>query len=97
MDGLNSIDRCLSAMGDYPTPEQISALSNAVAKARSQPIPASVDPKGAYGAMLAHLQKAVTAFENGDIATGSSELRSDTAYMQTLQQEMKAAGFDVRP
>lgn len=94
-DALNSIGRCMSAMGGSPTPKQMGMLSAALAKAESHPMPSSVDPRGAYIAMLEHLKKVITAYENGDVVTALSESGSMAANMKTLQDEMKAAGFDV--
>jgi hypothetical protein len=94
-DDLKSIDRCMSAMGNNPTQEQIGALNNAVAKAQSRPMPASVDPRGAYASMLGHLKKVVAAYANGDMAIAMSESGSIAADMNMLQDEIKAAGFDV--
>jgi len=95
VDDFNSIGKYLSAMGASPTPGQISALNGAIAKARSHPIPASVDPKGAYGAILDQFQKAATAYQEGDTAAAASEINSTSADMKMLQDEMKAAGFEV--
>jgi len=97
VNDFNSIGQNLSAMGASPTPSQISALNGAIAKARAHPIPASVDPKGAYSAMLDRLQKAVTAYRKGDVVAAASEINSLSTDMTTLQSEMKAAGFDVSP
>src|SRR5215471_7860597 len=69
---FNSIGKCLSAMGANPTPNQISALNGAIAKARSHPIPASVDPKGVYTAILDRFQKAATAYKKGDVFTAAA-------------------------
>jgi hypothetical protein len=97
VDDLNSIGRCISAMGDSPTRQQLGTLSAAIARAQSRPMPSSVDPKGAYTAYLEHLKKMVTAYQSGDVATASSAAGSVNGDMKTLQDEMKAAGFDVSP
>ncbi len=94
-DEFNSIGKYLSGMGANPTPNQVSALNAAIAKARSHPIPASVDPKGAYSAMLDRLQKAVTAYRKGDVIAAASAINSTSTDMKTLQDEMKAVGFEV--
>lgn len=92
---FNSIGNCLSVMGANPTSHQISALNGAIAKARSHPIPVSVDPKGAYGIMLDRLQKAVIAYKKGDIVTAASEINSTSIDIKTLEEEMKAVGLAV--
>ena len=94
-DDLASINGYMSAMGNNPTPDQIRMLDNAIAKAQSRPMPSSVDPKGAYASMLEHLKKIVNAYTNGDVATALSESGFIATDMKTLQDEMKAAGFDV--
>jgi hypothetical protein len=94
-DDLTSINKCMSAMGDNPTPNQIRILDNAIAKAQSRPMPSSLDPKGAYASMLEHLKKIVNAYTSGDVATALSEEGFIATDMRTLQDEMKAAGFDV--
>jgi hypothetical protein len=96
-DDLNSVGRCLSAMGDNPTRQQIAALSAAIAKAQSRPMPSSVDPKRAYPAVLEHYKKVVTAYENGDVAAAASAAGAIASDVKTLQGEMKAAWFDVSP
>jgi hypothetical protein len=96
-DDLNSIGRYMSAMGDNPTRQQIGTLSAAIAKAQSRPMPSSVDPKGAYTAMLEQLKKEVTAYQGGDVAAALSAAGSIARDMNTLRDEMKAAGFDVSP
>lgn len=95
VDDFNSVGKYLSMMGASPTPDQITALNAAIAKARSHPIPASVDPKGAYNAMLGRFQKAVTAYQKGDVVTAAAEINATSTDMKTLQAEMKAVGFDV--
>ena len=97
MNDFNSIGKHLSVMGTYPTPGQISALNAAIAKARSHPIPASVDPKGAYNAVLDRFQQAATAYKKGDVFAAASAINSTSIDMKTLQHEMKAAGFEVSP
>lgn len=94
-DDFNSIGKCLSVMSAHPTLGQIHALDSAIAKARSHPIPVSVDPKGAYNSALGRFQKAVTAYKKGDVFTAASEINSTSPDMKTLQDEMKAAGFEV--
>jgi hypothetical protein len=94
-DDFNSIGKCLSVMSAHPTLGQIRALDSAIKKARSHPIPVSVDPKGAYNRALGRFQKAVTAYEKGDVFTAASEINSTSTDMKTLQDEMKAAGFEV--
>ena len=94
-DDLTSINRCMSAMGNNPTPDQIRILDNAIAKAQSRPMPPSVDPKDAYASMLEDLKKIANAYTNGDVATALSESGIIATDMKTLQDEMKAAGFDV--
>lgn len=94
-DDLASINTYMSAMGNNPMPYQIRMLDNAIAKAQSRPMPSSVDPKGAYASMLEHLKKIVNAYTNGDVATAQSESGFIATDMRTLQDEMKAAGFDV--
>ena len=94
---FNSIGKHLSVMGANSTPGQISALNAAIAKARSHPIPASVDPKGAYRAVLDRFQQAATAYEKGDIVAAAAAISSTSAGLKTLQDEMKAAGFEVSP
>ena len=92
---MNSIGRCMSAMGDNPTRQQIAALNAAIATAQSRPMPASVDPKRAYPALLKQYKKVATAYENGDVAATVSAAGAITSDMKTLLGEMKAAGFDV--
>jgi hypothetical protein len=94
-DDLASINTYMSAMGNNPMPDQIGMLDNAIAKAQSRPMPSSVDPKNAYASMLGHLKKIVNAYTNGDVATALSEAGFIATDMKTLQDEMKAAGFDV--
>ena len=94
-DDMNSIGRCMSAMGDNPTRQQIAALNAAIATAQSRPMPASVDPKRAYPALLKQYKKVATAYENGDVAATVSAAGAITSDMKTLLGEMKAAGFDV--
>jgi hypothetical protein len=96
-DALNSIGRCMSAMGDHPTRPQMAALNAAIAKAQSRPMPSSVDPKRAYPALLEHYKKVVTAYENGDAAATVSAVGAITGDMKTLLGEMKAAGVQVSP
>ena len=96
-DDMNSIGRCMSAMGDQPTRHQIAALNAAIAKAQSRPIPSSVDPKGAYPALLQQYKKVATAYENGDIDTALSAASAIANDAKTLQGEMKAVGFAVSP
>jgi len=96
-DALASVGRTLSVMGENPTQQQIAALRDAIAEARSRPMPSSLDPKGAYPAMLAHLEKTVIAYANGDIAAALSESGSVATDTQTLENELKAAGFQVSP
>lgn len=96
-DDMNSIGQCMSAMGDNPTRQQIAALSAAIAKAQSRPMPSSVDPKRAYPALLEQYRKVASAYENGDVATALSAAGAIASDMKTLQGEMKAAGFDVSP
>ena len=96
-DDLASIGRCMSVMGGNPTRQQLAALSAAIAKAQSRPMPGSVDPQRAYPALLEHYKKVVTAYESGDVATALSAAGAIASDMKTLQGEMKAAGFDVSP
>jgi hypothetical protein len=96
-DDLNSIGQCMSAMGGTPTRQQLAALSAAIAKAQSQPMPGSVDPRRAYPAMLEQYKKVVTAYDSGDVAAAASAAGAIASDMKTLQGEMKAAGFDVSP
>lgn len=96
-DDLNSIGRCMSVMGNNPTRQQIGALSAAVARAQSRPMPSSVDPKGAYTAMLEQYKKVVAAYQSGDVATAMSAAGAIAHDMKTLQGEMQAAGFHVSP
>ena len=96
-DDMNSIGRCMSAMGNNPTRHQIAALNAAIAKARSRPIPSSVDPKGAYPALLEQYKKVATAYENGDVDTALSAASAIANDAKTLQGEMKAAGVEVSP
>ena len=96
-DDLSSVGRCVSAMGDNPTRQQIAALNAAIAKAQSRPMPSSVDPKRAYPALLGQYKKVVTAYENGDIAAAVSAAGAIASDVKTLQGEMKAAGVDVSP
>ena len=96
-DDMTSIGRCMSAMGGNPTRQQIQALNAAIAKAQSRPIPSSVDPKGAYPALLQQYKKVVTAYQNGDIDTELSAAAAIASDAKTLQGEMQAVGFDVSP
>ena len=62
----------MSVMGGNPTRQQLAALSAAIAKAQSRPMPGSVDPQRAYPTMLEQYKKVVTAYESGDVATALS-------------------------
>jgi hypothetical protein len=96
-DALNSVGRCMSGLGDRPTRQQIAALNAALAKAQSRPMPSSVDPKGAYPALLEQYKKVVTAFESGDVAAATSAASAIANDAKTLQGEMRAAGVEVSP
>jgi hypothetical protein len=96
-DALNSIGRRMSAMGDNPTRQEIAALNAAIAEAQSRPMPSSVDPKGAYPALLEHYKKVVTAYQSGDVGAEVSAVGVIASDMKTLEGEMKAAGVDVSP
>ena len=96
-DDMNAIGRCMSAMGDNPTRQQIQALNAAIAKAQSRPMPSSVDLKDVYPALLEHYKKLATAYENGDIDTELSAAGAIVSDVKALQGEIKTAGFDVSP
>lgn len=96
-DDLNSVGRCMSAMGGNPTRQQIAALNAAIARAQSRPMPSSVDPKRAYPALMGQYKKVVTAYESGDFAAAASAAGAIASDMKTLQGEMKAAGVEVSP
>jgi len=84
-------------MGANPTRQQIAALSAAIAKAQSRPMPSSADPKGAYSALMKQYQKVVALYESGHFAAAASAAGATTSEMMTLQGEMKAAGVQVSP
>ena len=94
-DAMNSIGRCMSTIGDHPTRQQIAALSAAIAKAQSRPMPSSVDPKRAYPALMKQYKKVVAAYESGHFAAATSAAGATTSEIMTLRGEMKAAGVEV--